>query len=87
MEPTMQQYPFDQNRISISDWLISIFVASLPLIGIIMLLIWVFSKDTPETKANWAKAMLLLTLIFLMMGIIFMVIFGSLFFLNDAYII
>lgn len=87
MEPIAQQFQIDKNRISTSDWLISIFVASIPLIGMIMLLIWAFSNDVPETKANWAKGMLLWTLICIMLGVIFMVIFGSLLFWNDSYTI
>lgn len=87
MEPIAQQFQLDKNRVSVTDWLISIFVASIPLIGIIMLFVWAFSTEVPETKANWAKAMLLLALIFIMLGVIFTVIFGSLFFWNQSYII
>ncbi|HLT06632.1 MAG TPA: hypothetical protein VK014_03845 [Cyclobacteriaceae bacterium] len=86
MEPYMQQFQGEKNRISVIDWLVSIFVASIPLIGIVMLLVWAFSGDTPETKANWAKAMLLMTLIAIVFGVIMMVIFGSLFFWKDVYI-
>lgn len=85
MEQFAQQFHIDKNRISTSDWMISIFVAFIPLIGVVMLLIWAFSKGIPETKANWAKAMLLWTLICIMLGVIFMVIFGSLLFWNDSY--
>lgn len=87
MEPITQQFHLDKNRVSVSDWLISIFVASIPLIGIIMLFVWAFSNEVPETKANWAKAMLLLALIFIMLGVIFTVIFGSLFFWNQPYVL
>jgi hypothetical protein len=87
MEPIAQQFHLDKNRVSVTDWLISIFVASIPLIGMIMLFIWAFSNEVPETKANWAKAMLLLALIFIMLGVIFTVIFGSLFFWNQPYVL
>jgi len=72
MEPTAQQFHFDKNRMSTSDWMISIFIASLPLVGIIMLFVWTFSNNVPETKANWAKAMLLWTLILIVLGIVMM---------------
>lgn len=87
MEPVAQQFQLDKNRVSVTDWLISIFVASIPLVGIIMLFVWAFSNEVPETKANWAKAMLLLALIFIMLGVIFSVIFGSLFFWNQSHLI
>lgn len=85
MEPTAQQFHFDRNRISTSDWMITVFIVSLPLIGIIMLFVWAFSDNVPETKANWAKAMLLWILIFIILTAVMMAIFGSLFFWSESY--
>jgi len=85
MESTAQPFQFDKNRISIGDWLITVFVASLPLVGLIMLFVWAFSDNVPETKANWAKATLLLALLFIVLGVVMMAIFGSLFFWNESY--
>ena len=48
---------------SVGQWFWTIFIAGLPLIGLIMLFVWGFSSDTKTSKKNWAKAMLLFQLI------------------------
>lgn len=45
--------------VTIGDWFLTLFIASLPLIGIIMLFVWAFGAATPPSKANLAKAMLI----------------------------
>lgn len=48
---------------SVGNWFWTIFIAGIPIIGLIMLLVWGFSSDTHPGKKNWAKAMLLFQLI------------------------
>ena len=47
----------DYNEISTGEWIVSLI---LPLIGLIMLLVWAFGGGTSPTKANWAKAQLII---------------------------
>ncbi len=69
---------------SVKDWAIRIFLASLPLIGLILLLVWAFGNDGNKERSNWAKGNLLIALImialwFLIILPIFgMAIFGAL---------
>jgi len=49
--------------ISVGEWLVTLLIASIPLVNLIMLLIWAFSSNTKLNKANWAKATLLWMLI------------------------
>ena len=60
----------NQNRemqaVSIGDWVLTLFIASLPLIGLIMLLVWAFGDSTHPSKANFAKA----SLIWMVIGIV-----------------
>lgn len=51
------------NDTSLGDWMLTIFLASLPIVGIVMLLIWSFGSGTSPAKSNWAKATLLWMLI------------------------
>jgi len=64
---------------SIKEWLIVIIIASIPLIGIIMLFIWAFSDDTNVNKANWAKANLIFYAIIFGLGLLGMVFMISIF--------
>lgn len=54
--------------VSIGDWVLTLFIVSIPLVGFVMLFIWAFaSENISQSKANWAKA----TLIWMAIGIIF----------------
>ncbi len=59
--------------VSVGDWFVTIFLASIPVAGLILLLIWAFGGATPPSKANWAKAMLL----WILVGIVLTTIFWS----------
>ena len=49
--------------ISIGNWIISLILTMIPIVNIIMLFVWAFSNGTNPTKANWAKAALILILV------------------------
>ncbi len=53
------------------DWVLTLFITWLPLIGIIMLFVWAFSGGTHPSKASWAKAMLIWMLIGIVLAILF----------------
>ncbi|MFM7628811.1 MAG: hypothetical protein ACKO44_04780 [Algoriphagus sp.] len=55
-----------------SEWLITYLIASIPLVGIIMLFVWAFGSSTNPSKSNWAKASLIwiaiITVIYFIFG-------------------
>ena len=61
----------DQSVVSIGDWIVTLIIMILPLINLIMLFVWAFGGGTPESKSNWAKAMLLFYLIGFILAILF----------------
>ena len=63
---------------SYRDWALTIFLASLPLIGFILVLVWAFGSDTNIHKKNWAKGKLLIMIIAIILGIMFLFLFGGL---------
>ena len=70
-------YPtHSQRELSVTDWLITLLITSIPLVGIIMLFVWAFGDNTPKSKANWAKANLLLMVIALGIAALFFAFFG-----------
>lgn len=58
-----QRMPGLEAVVSVGEWLVTLLIASIPLVNIIMLLIWAFSGNTKLSKANWAKATLIWLLI------------------------
>lgn len=59
MENSSNQFP-----VKTGEWLITLLVSSIPLVGLIMLCVWAFGNNTDQSKANWAKAMLIYSIIF-----------------------
>jgi hypothetical protein len=45
--------------LSTKDWMITILISVIPLVGFIMLFVWAFGSGENPNKANWAKATLI----------------------------
>ena len=65
----------DTRVVSVTDWVLTILISSIPIVNIVMLFVWAFGESTNVNKANWAKA----TLIWLAISIGLVVIFGTIF--------
>ncbi len=72
----------EQEVISIGDWMITILIAAIPIVGFIMLFVWSFGGGAQPSKANWAKATLLWLAIMAVFYGIIVAIFGALIFSN-----
>jgi len=49
--------------ITVGEWLLTLLIASIPVVNIVMWFVWGFGSNTKQCKANWAKASLLWLLI------------------------
>ncbi len=49
--------------ITTGSWLVTIILSTIPVVNLVALLYWAFSKSTDPNKANWSRAMLILILI------------------------
>ncbi len=68
----------DNNRtLDAKEWALTIFISSLPLIGLIMLLVWAFSEGSNIHKKNWAKGTLILWIIGFIIAFAFLFLFGG----------
>ncbi len=66
MESATMRNTNDAPIISLGEWIITLLITAIPLVGFIMLFVWGFSSGTNPTKANFAKA----SLIFVAIGIV-----------------
>ncbi|MFN0728039.1 hypothetical protein [Polaribacter gochangensis] len=62
---------------SYKEWALTIFLASLPIVGFILVLIWAFDSNTRINKKNWAKGTLLLMVIYFIIAMLFLFMFGG----------
>lgn len=56
---------------SFGDWMLSYVLLCIPYVGMVLLFVWAFGAATPPTKKNWARAMLviMMILVVLMFGV------------------
>lgn len=71
MEAMDYTYPENQKPLSPGQYALYAFLASIPLIGLILLLVWAFSAGGNIHQRNWAKGMLLLMVIGYLLIIVF----------------
>jgi hypothetical protein len=65
----------ENKTVSVGNWMVTILLTYIPIVNLIMLIVWAFG-GAQESKANWAKAMLIWMLIGIVIWIIFVFIFG-----------
>ncbi len=75
---------FKKPPMTLGDWIISVIIKRLPLIGFIMLIVWAVDSNTDPDKAKWAKAELIVKLIIFASVMIFIAIIGFGVFANFA---
>ena len=56
---------------SVKDWIITMLISFIPLVGFVMLFVWAFSSGENPNKSNWAKAALIWVAIWSVFAIIF----------------
>jgi uncharacterized protein involved in cysteine biosynthesis len=76
-----------EDVVTVKDWLLVMLLMSIPFVNLIMPFVWAFGGgDIPESKKNWAKAMLLWAVIMIGLYIVLLVVFGFSFWsLADSY--
>lgn len=72
-------YPVSKTvpAVPITEWIITFFLMAIPLLNLILLVIWAFNKETNPSKANFAKAYLIIMLVFFTLSILFFMLFGA----------
>ena len=58
--------------ISVGEWVITIIIIAIPIVGFIMLFVWGFGSNTQLSKANWAKATLIMIGISIVLSFLFL---------------
>jgi len=56
--------------LSVKDWIITLLITAIPIVGIIMLFVWAFGSNENPNKSNWAKAALIWTAVGIVLTIL-----------------
>ena len=86
MEDVQQTYSRaeDTSVMSVKDWVITLLITAIPIVGIVMLFVWAFGSDTNLNKRNWSKGALILAAIVAVLYFIVFVVFMSLLFTGGS---
>ncbi|GAB4297388.1 MAG: hypothetical protein Kow0098_21490 [Ignavibacteriaceae bacterium] len=68
--------PANQGQMTVGDWLITLIITAIPLVGFIMLFVWAFGGGAQPSKKTWAQATLLFMLIMLVLWIVLISVIG-----------
>jgi hypothetical protein len=67
----------NQSVVTILDWIVTFILMIIPIINFVMLFVWAFGGGVSESKANWAKAKLIMWLIGIIVAFFFWSIFAA----------
>ncbi len=66
-----------KQEVSVGEWIVTILITAIPLVGLIMLFVWAFGDGAQPSKKNWAIATLIWYAIMIVLMIIFFGVFIS----------
>ncbi len=66
-----------KSHVTLGEWIVTLIITAIPLVGFIMLFVWAFGDGTNPSKKTWAQAYLIMILVAIVLGIIFFVAFAS----------
>jgi nitrate reductase gamma subunit len=69
----------NQKPMSVKDWLITLLLMAIPVVGIVLLFVYAFGNNENVNKQNWAKAQLIMLVIVFAIVIFCLILFGSIF--------
>lgn len=67
-----------ETPVSVGDWMLTYLILMIPCVNIVMIFVWAFSSGTKKSKSNYFKATLLWALIYTVICVLIVVIFGGL---------
>lgn len=74
----MDQQVTNYTPMTIGDWIITLIITYIPLVGFIMLFVWAFGDGAHPSKKTWAQATLIMFVIMIILAIVFFGIIASL---------
>ncbi|TVR13082.1 MAG: hypothetical protein EA391_14550 [Balneolaceae bacterium] len=50
----------EPEEVTVSEWIITLIITIIPIVNVVMYLVWAFGNSAKPSKANWAKASVIL---------------------------
>ena len=75
----MSDNSVSSETVSMGDWIVTMILTGIPIVGLIMILVWAFGGGAKPSKRNYARAALIMAIIGVVLSILSMILFGALF--------
>ncbi len=69
----------EKSPVSIKEWVITFVLLCIPIVNIVCVIMWSFSKIIPLSKRNFARAILIISIILMVIGSVLVILTGVLF--------
>jgi len=76
MENNSEELDINEFAVSVGDWFVTMLIMAIPLLNLIMLLVWAFADEVKPSKRNFARAALIMFIIFIAAVALFVVTVG-----------
>lgn len=71
-------YARKNTDMSVGDWVLTLILTAIPLVGFICLIVWaVSSSPEKRSRKNWAIAQFILTLVILVLTVVLIAMYGA----------
>lgn len=67
----------ETSPVSLGDWIITLIVIAIPIVGLVMLFVWGFSSGTHPSKQNYCRAALVLAAVVFVLWLLFIFTIGG----------
>lgn len=76
----------ESSPVSLGDWILTLIILAIPIVGLVMLFVWGFSSGTHPSKQNYCRAVLIFTLIGFVLVFLFAIMggFAAMFAMHNA---
>jgi uncharacterized BrkB/YihY/UPF0761 family membrane protein len=77
MNGTTAAKGYDTSPMSVGEWVITMILLAIPVVGLVMLIYWIVSSTGNVNRRNYCLASLVIAAIIIVLAIIFAVFFGG----------
>lgn len=67
-----------EKPVSVGDWILTLIILAIPVVGFIMMVVWAFGGTPSVSKRNYCRACFVFVLISIVLGMLFLFAFGGL---------
>ena len=67
-----------EKPVSVGDWILTLIIFCIPIVGFIMMLVWAFGGTSSVSKRNYCRACLFFVILAVVLSLLFLFVFGGL---------